>query len=56
MPLAALQIRQRKGNVIIYLVSKNNNLTLARSMLTRVDCKDSEGEENYMTKTCVKSY
>ena len=53
MPLAALQIWQRKGNVI-FLVSKNNNLTLARSMLTRVDCKDSEGEENYMTKTCVK--
>ena len=53
VPLAALQIRQRKGNVI-YLVSKNNNLTLTRSMLTRVDCKESEGEENYITKTCVK--
>ena len=53
MPLAALQIKQHKRTVV-YLVAKNTNPTLARSMLERFRSEDSEGKENYMTKTCVK--
>ena len=53
MPLAALRIKLHESNAI-YLVAKNNNLTLARSILSKVDCRNSKGEENYMTKTCVK--
>ena len=53
MPLAALQIKQHKSTVV-YLVAKNTNPTLARSMLERFRSEDSEGKENYMTKTCVK--
>ena len=53
MPLAALLIKQHKSNVV-YLVSKNSNLTVARSMLGKFHSADSEGKENYMTKTCIK--
>ncbi len=51
MPLAALRINTGKKEVI-YLVAKNNNLTLARSMLGNVVCE--ENNVSNLSKMCVR--